>query len=171
MAVLWLASIPAGLWATHAMGTSLNSALFAKQTTAQPPDTMLDHEGALASAAAALKIHPISPTANHLRSLIEKSAQQLGELVKATEDRIQRRSWSRLFRDPDFSKENELTAREIEMLKSRVHLFLNVIMIFPEALKTPETKDQGNQTFSERLTEKEEPHLDEEDSGESDFAE
>ena len=57
------------------------------------------------------------------------------------------------------------------MLKSRVHLFLNVIMIFPEALKTPETKDQGNQTFSERLTEKEEPHLDEEDSGESDFAE
>lgn len=170
MAGLWLVSIPAGLWATRTVGTSLNNAIFSEQP-AQPPDTTLDHQGALASAKAALQIHPLSPTANHLRLLIKESAEKLENLVKATEERIRRRSWSRLFRDPDFSKENQNTAREIETLKSRVHLFLNVIMIFPSSVNPVTTKDQENQTFSELLTKKEElAPSDEEDSEyESDF--
>jgi hypothetical protein len=168
MAGLWLVSIPAGLWATRTVGTSLNNAIFAKQPS-QPPDTTLDHEGALASAKAALQIRPLSPTANHLRTLIEQSADKLEKLVKATEERVHRRSWSRMFRDPDFSAENQITAREIETLKSRVQLFLNVVMIFPSAL-APQTKDQENQTFSEQLTQKEELTVSgEEEEYESDF--
>ena len=155
MAVFWLASIPAGLWATSAMGTSLNNALFAQQP-AQPYDATLDHEGALASADAALMIHPISPTANHLRTLIKQSAETLAELVKATEERMNRWSWSRLVRNPDFSQENRLTSREIETLKSRVQLFLHVVMLFPSSLTKCATKDQENQTFSELLKAEEE---------------
>lgn len=170
MAALWLASIPAGLWATRAVGTSLNNALFAQQP-AQPPDTTLDHEGALASANAALMIHPLSPTADHLRTLVDQSAKKLRELVKATEERINRRSWSRLVRNPDFSQENRLISREIETLKSRVQLFLHVIMIFPSSLSKCDKKDQENQTFSELLKPEEElVNSDEEDSDyESDF--
>lgn len=171
MAALWLASIPAGLWATRAVGTSLNNALFAQQP-AQPLDTTLDHEGALASANAALMIHPLSPTANHLRTLVDQSAQKLRELVKATEERVNRRSWSRLVRNPDFSQENRLTSREIETLKSRVQLFLHVVMIFPSSLSKCDKKDQEIQTFSELLKPEEElVHSDEEDDSEyeSDF--
>lgn len=168
MAALWLASIPAGLWATRAVGTSLNNALFA-QEPAQPPDTTLDHEGALASANAALMIHPLSPTADHLRTLVEQSAQKLRELVKATEERMNRRSWSRLVRNPDFSRENRLTSREIETLKSRVQLFLHVVMIFPTSVSKCATKDQENQTFSKLLeAEGELVNSDEEDDSEED---
>lgn len=130
MAAFWLAAIPSGIWATKTLGNTINEALF-RQSRAEPPNLLLDHEGALACAEAALNFHPISPTASHLRELVRQSAEKLTKLVEDTEARIKKHSWSRIFRDPDFSRENEVTMAEIQTLKSRVSLFLNVVQMFP----------------------------------------
>jgi len=130
MAALWLAAIPSGLWATRAIGNTINEAVF-RRNRAEPPNLRLDHEGALASARAVLKIHPVSPTASHLRELVKQSAEKLAKLVEETEARINKNSWSRVFRDPDFSRENQVTMAEVETLKSRVSLFLDVMQMFP----------------------------------------
>lgn len=154
MAAFWLLSVPAGLWATRAVGVSVNNALFA-HSPPQPPNLSLDYKGALASADAALLIHPLSPTADHLRTLVKMSAEKLRELVQSIQNRINKRSWSRWVRDPDFSVENELLAREIDTLKSRVQLFLNVILIFPTGT-TIDTVVKGNMPFATQITAKEE---------------
>ena len=154
MAAFWLLSVPAGLWATRTVGASVNNALFA-QSAPQPPNLSLDYEGALASADAALLIRPLSPTADHLRTLVKMSAEKLRELVQTIQNRMNKRSWSRWVRDPDFSVENELLAREIDTLKSRVQLFLNVILIFPTGT-TIDTVDKGNLPFATKITAKEE---------------
>lgn len=130
MAAFWLAAIPSSIWATKTLGNTINEALF-RQSRAEPPNPLLDHEGALACAEAVLNFHPISPTASHLRELVKQSADKLAKLVKDTEARIEKHSWSRIFRDPDFSRENQATTAEIETLKSRVSLFLNVMQMFP----------------------------------------
>ena len=130
MAVFWLAAIPSGVWATSTIGNTINGSLFSRNR-AEPPNLLLDHEGALACAEAALRIHPVSPTALRLRELVRQSAERLVKLVEDTQSRIQKNSWSRLFRDPDFSLENRVTTTEIQTLKSRVSLFLSVVQIFP----------------------------------------
>ena len=135
MTALWLAAIPSGIWATKTLGNTLHNSLFGG-TCAEPPNLLLDHEGALASAEAALKIHPVSPTASHLRRLVKESMDRLHSLVEQTEARIHKHSWSRMFRNPDFSKENALTTAEIDRLKSRVSLFLSVTQLFPAQLST-----------------------------------
>lgn len=154
MAAFWMLSIPAGLWATRALSSSVESA-FLSQGQAEPPNLSLDFEGALASAEASLLIRPLSPTANHLRTLVSKSAEKLRNIVDNMNKRIHKRSWSRLLRNPDFSKENEILAREIDTLKSRVQLFLNVVMIFPSGLNA-DTNDNADTTFAQLLTSKEE---------------
>ena len=130
MAALWLAAIPSGIWATKTLGNTLHNSLFAG-TSAEPPNLLLDYEGALASAEAALKFHPVSPTALHLRRLVKESMDRLNNLVLETKARIDKHSWSRIFRNPDFSRENALTTAEIDRLKSRVSLFLSVVQLFP----------------------------------------
>lgn len=135
MAALWLAAIPSGIWATKALGNTLHDSLFSG-ARAEPPNLLLDHEAALASAEAALKLHPVSPTASHLRRLVKESMDRLQTLVEQTEARIHKHSWSRMFRNPDFSKENSLTRAEIDTLKSRVTLFLSVTQLFPAQLPT-----------------------------------
>ena len=134
MAAFWLASIPAAVWGTRALGNTINDSIFSRNHS-EPPNLLLDHEGALACAEAALQIHPVSPTALHLRELVRQSAERLVNLVEDTQRRIQKHSWSRIFRNPDFSRENRVTTTEIETLKSRVSLFLNVVQMFP--LKVP----------------------------------
>lgn len=130
MAAFWLASIPAAVWGTRALGNTINDSIFSRNHS-EPPNLLLDHEGALACAEAALQIHPVSPTASHLRELVRQSAERLVNLVEDTQRRIQKHSWSRIFRNPDFSRENRVTTTEIETLKSRVSLFLNVVQMFP----------------------------------------
>ena len=130
MAAFWLAAIPSGVWATRTIGNTINESLFSRSRV-EPPNLHLDHEGALAGAEAALHIYTVSPTASHLRELVRQSAERLVKLVEETEARISKHSWSRIFRDPDFSRENQATATEIDMLKSRVSLFLNVVQMFP----------------------------------------
>ena len=130
MAAFWLAAIPSGVWATRTIGNTFNESLFSRNR-ADPPNLLLDHEGALACAEAALRIHPVSPTASHLRELVKQSAERLVKLVEDTQSRIHKNSWSRFFRDPDFSVENRVTTTEIQTLKSRVSLFLSVVQLFP----------------------------------------
>lgn len=134
MAAFWLAAIPSGIWATQAIGNTINETVF-RQKRAEPPNVLLDHEGALACAKAALNIHPISPTALHLRELVKQSANRLVKLVETTKLRVEKHSWSRIFRDPDFSYENKVTQAEIHTLKSRVSLFLSVMQVFPQKIQ------------------------------------
>lgn len=133
MAAFWLAAIPSSIWATKTLGNTINETIF-RQSRAEPPNLLLDHEGALACAEAALNFHPVSPTASHLRELVRQSAEKLTKLVKDTKARIKKHSWSRIFRDPDFSRENEVTMAEIQTLKSRVSLFMNIMQMFPRQL-------------------------------------
>lgn len=134
MAAFWLAAIPSGIWATKALGNTINETVF-RQNRAEPPNLLLDHEGALACAEAALNIHPVSPTAIHLRNLVKQSAERLVKLVETTRLRVEKHSWSRIFRDPDFSHENKVTQAEIHTLKSRVSLFLSVMQVFPQQIR------------------------------------
>lgn len=134
MAAFWLAAIPSGIWATKALGNTINETVF-RQNRAEPPNLLLDHEGALACAEAALNIHPVSPTAVHLRNLVKQSAERLVKLVETTKLRVEKHSWSRIFRDPDFSHENKVTQAEIHTLKSRVSLFLSVMQVFPQQIR------------------------------------
>lgn len=147
MSALWLAAIPSGVWATRALGNTINESLF-RQNRPEPPNPHLDYQGALASADAALAAcHPVSPTATHLRLLVYESAERLRKLIAETEERIHKHSWSRYFRDPDFSQENRATELEIETLKSRVTLFLSVMLLFPQKDVEPFTKTLTKDNF------------------------
>ena len=79
---------------------------------------------------------------------------RLQSLVEQTEARIHKHSWSRIFRDPDFSKENSLTRAEIDRLKSRVSLFLSVAQLFPAQIRSD--SPIFNKTLSEDLDDSDE---------------
>ena len=147
MSALWLVAIPSGVWATRTLGNTVNQSLF-RQNKPEAPNPHLDHAGALASAEAALAFNPISPTVSHLRQLVYQSAERLRRMVDQTEERVHRQSWSRYFRDPDFSKENRDTEAEINTLKSRVGVLLSVMQLFPET----------NEAVFSKILEKEDFH-------------
>ena len=130
-AFAWSLAVPASLYITRSVGSTVSQGLL-RNPAPQPLDSTVDTEGALASADAALRLVPVSPTASHLRSLVESGAARLRELVQSCKDRQQRRSFSRLFRNPCFREENSRLRSESETLKSRVHLFLTVVSMFPE---------------------------------------
>ena len=130
-ALAWSFAVPASLYVTRSVGATVSQGLL-RNPAPEPLDESIDTEGALASADAALRLVPVSPTANHLRSLVKSGARRLRDLVQACEDRQRRRSFSRLFRNPCFREENSRLRSESETLKSRVHLFLTVVSLFPE---------------------------------------
>lgn len=139
-AFAWSIAVPASLYVTRSLGTTINQGIM-RNPAPEPLDETIDTAGAIASAAAALRLVPISPTATHLRSLVECSSQRLQDLVKAAKDRRQRTSFSRLFRAPCFREENSRLRSETETLKSRVHLFLTVMSIFPMVVRHDKDDD------------------------------
>lgn len=128
----WTVAVPASLYLTRSLGTTVSQSLL-RNPAPEPLDTSIDTDGALASAEAALRLVPISPTAGHLRSLVESSAARLRELLEAAKQRQDRTSFSRIFRAPCFQEENSRLRAETDTLKSRVHLFLSVMTILPSA--------------------------------------
>lgn len=129
-AFAWSVAVPASLYVTRSLGTTVSQSLL-RNPAPEPLDTSIDTDGALASAEAALRLIPISPTARHLRSLVESSAERLRDLLKAAKQRQERTSFSRIFRAPCFQEENSRLRAETNTLKSRVHLFLSVMTILP----------------------------------------
>jgi hypothetical protein len=129
-AFAWSVAVPASLYVTRSLGTTVSQSLL-RNPAPEPLDTAIDTDGALASAEAALRLIPISPTARHLRSLVESSAERLRELIDAAKQRQERTSFSRIFRAPCFQEENSRLRAETDTLKSRVHLFLSVMTILP----------------------------------------
>ena len=130
-AFAWGIAIPTSLYITRSIGSTVSQTVL-RNPAPEPLDESIDVQGALASAEAALRLVPVSPTANHLRSLVESGAQRLRELLAACKDRQRRRTFSRLFRHPCFREENSRLRSECETLKSRVHLFLTVVSLFPD---------------------------------------
>lgn len=129
-AFAWSVAVPASLYVTRSLGTTVSQSLL-RNPAPEPLDTTIDTDGALASAEAALRLIPVSPTARHLRSLVESSAERLRELLDAAKQRQARTSFSRIFRAPCFQEENSRLRAETDTLKSRVHLFLSVMSILP----------------------------------------
>lgn len=131
-AFAWSVAVPASLYVTRSLGTTVNQSLL-RNPAPKPLDASIDTDGAIASAEAALRLIPVSPTAKHLRSLVESSAERLRDLVAAAKERQERTSFSRMFRAPCFREENSRLRAETDTLKSRVHLFLSVMSILPAA--------------------------------------
>jgi len=129
-AFAWSVAVPASLYVTRSLGTTVSQSLL-RNPAPEPLDASIDTDGALASAEAALRLIPVSPTARHLRSLVESSAVRLRELLDAAKQRQDRTSFSRIFRAPCFQEENSRLRAETDTLKSRVHLFLSVMTILP----------------------------------------
>ena len=130
-ALVWSVVVPTGLYITRGLGSGVQTAL--RQPTAERLATeVLDVDGALASAECALRFYPVSPTADHLRNLVSKAKVNLENTLEEAEERRDRAGFMRLFRDPDFSETNRLLRASVETLKSRVHLYLLVVNIFPE---------------------------------------
>ena len=134
-AIAWSVAVPASLYITRSVGTTVSQSLL-RNPAPEPLDDTIDTAGALASADAALRLVPVSPTANHLRELVSTSAHRLRELIESAQSRLRRRTFSRLFRNPCFREENSRLRAEAENLKSRVHLFLAVVSIKPSVGKT-----------------------------------
>ena len=126
----WTVAVPASLYLTRSLGSTVSQSLL-RNPAPEPLDKSIDTEGAIASAEAALRLLPVSPTASHLRLLVQSSAERLRDLLDAAERRVQRTSFSRIFRAPCFREENSKLRAETETLKSRVHLFLSVVSILP----------------------------------------
>lgn len=126
----WTVAVPASLYLTRSLGSTVSQSLL-RNPAPEPLDKSIDTDGAIASAEAALRLIPVSPTASHLRSLVESSAQRLRDLLDAAKQREDRTSFSRIFRAPCFREENSKLRAETETLKSRVHLFLSVVSILP----------------------------------------
>ena len=129
-ALAWAAFIPASLYVTRAVGNSVTQTVL-RRRPAESPDYTIDTDAVLSTADIAMNMKSFSPTAEHLQNLIGESAKRLRELIAATQSRVERYSWSRVFRDPDFSEENIATLKEVETLKSRIHLYFSVINLFP----------------------------------------
>lgn len=129
-ALAWAAFIPASLYVTRAVGNSVTQTVL-RRRPAESPDYTIDTDAVLSTADIAMNMKSFSPTAEHLQNLIGESAKRLRELIAATQSRVERHSWSRIFRDPDFSEENLATLKEVETLKSRIQLYFSVINLFP----------------------------------------
>ena len=147
---MWSLVVPTGLYITRGVGAGVQTAL-RRPTPEQLATDVLDVEGALASAACALRFFPVSPTADHLRNLVSVAKVNLEELVAEAEQRRDRSGFLRLFRDPDFRDTNRLLRAGVETLKSRVHLYLLVVNLFPEMFPK-----EDNGAFSRTVTEQEE---------------
>ena len=153
----WTVAVPASLYLTRSLGSTVSQSLL-RNPAPEPLDESIDTAGAVASAEAALRLIPVSPTASHLRSLVESSAQRLRDLVDAAKQREERTSFSRIFRAPCFREENSRLRSETETLKSRVHLFLSVVSILPsendvynedgEEVPTRESVKEGSRQLS-----------------------
>lgn len=139
-AFAWSVAVPASLYVTRSLGTTINQSIM-RNPAPEPLDTSIDTAGAIASARAALRLMPVSPTCMHLRSLVESSSVRLQELLNAARERQQRTSFSRIFRAPCFKEENSRLRSEAETLKSRVHLFLTVMSIFPMVMHRDEEEE------------------------------
>ena len=146
--LVWSVVVPAGLYITRGLGSGVQTAL-RRPTPETLATDVLDVDGALASAECALRFFPVSPTADHLRNLVSKAKVALEETVEAAEERRDRAGVLRLFRDPDFADTNRLLRASVETLKSRVHLYLLVVNIFPE--KFPR---EDNRAFEKTIDEK-----------------
>lgn len=123
--------MPTGLYITRGLGSGVQTAL-RRPTPENLATDVLDVDGALASAECALRFYPVSPTADHLRNLVSRAKVSLENLLTEAEERRDRAGFLRLFRDPDFAETNRLLRASVETLKSRVHLYLLVVNIFPE---------------------------------------
>lgn len=132
-AFAWSVAVPAGLYLTRSVGSSVQQGLL-QLPAPEPLDHTIDTAGALAAAEAALavvSVFPISPTVNHLRSLVRTGADHLREDLESITGRLQKRSLSRLFRRPCFRAENARLRSSVAALTSRVQLFLGVVSLFP----------------------------------------
>lgn len=129
-ALAWAAFVPASLYVTRAIGNGVTQTVL-RRRPAESPDYTIDTDAVLSTADIAMNMKSFSPTAEHLQNLIGESAKRLRELVAATQSRVERHSWSRIFRDPDFSEENLATLKEVETLKSRIQLYFSVVNLFP----------------------------------------
>lgn len=146
-ALVWSVVIPTGLYITRGLGSGVQTAL--RQPVPENLATdVLDVDGALASADCALRFYPVSPTADHLRNLVSRAKANLENLLVEAEERRDRAGFLRLFRDPDFAETNRLLRASVETLKSRVHLYLLVVNIFPE--KFPK---EDNRAFEKAVNE------------------
>lgn len=130
-ALVWSLVVPTGLYITRGLGSGVQTALRRPSPETLATD-IVDVEGALSAAACALRFYPLSPTADHLRNLVSEAKASLERLVREAEERRSRTNFMRLFRDPDFRDTNRLLRAGVETLKSRVHLYLLVVNIFPE---------------------------------------
>ena len=146
-ALVWSIVVPTGLYITRGLGSGVQTAL-RRPTPESLATDVLDVDGALASAECALRFYPVSPTADHLRNLVSRAKVALEEAVEAAEERRDRAGFLRLFRDPDFAETNRLLRASVETLKSRVHLYLLVVNIFPE--KFPK---EDNRAFEKAVNE------------------
>ncbi len=130
-ALAWAAFVPTSLYVTRAIGNSVTQTVLRRQPP-QAPDTTIDTAAVLSTADIAVSMKTFTKTAEQLQKLVAESAQKLRSLVKKTEERRQKHSWSRIFRDPDFSEENKATRNEVSTLKCRIELFFSVLHLLPD---------------------------------------
>lgn len=153
-AFAWTLAVPAGLYLTRSVGSGVQQGLL-RQPEPEPLDHTIDTAGALAAAEAALSItpvFPISPTVNHLRSLVRSGAQKLRDDLEACTARLQKRSFSRLFRRPCFRAENLRLRAGVSALTTRVQLFLGVVSVFPQRLPAAQRRELQRAFFENTLT-------------------
>ena len=141
--LVWSVVVPTGLYFTRGLGVGVQTAL-RQQTPETLATDVLDVDGALASADCALRFYPVSPTADHLRNLVSLAKVALEGLLKEAEERRDRSGFLRLFRDPDFAETNRMLRASVETLKSRVHLYLLVVNIFPEKFPEKFPREDNN---------------------------
>ena len=133
-ALAWAAFVPASLCVTKTIGNSVTQTVLRRQPP-QAPDTTIDTVAVLSTADIAVNMKTFTKTAEQLQRLVSQSAQRLRHLVRKTKERQEKHSWSRIFRDPDFSEENKATRNEVNTLKSRIELFFSVIHLLPDQVR------------------------------------
>ena len=129
--LLWAAAAPASLYVSKAVGQSVARA-FTGGKSPEPLATDLDTEGVLSAAEHALSLEPVSKYSKHLQGLLRESRDRLVRHLEDAEARVNKKSYSRIFRDPDFSKENRNIRSELKILRSRIELFKDMYNVFPQ---------------------------------------
>ena len=124
------AFVPASLYVTRAIGNSVTQTVLRRQPP-QAPDTTIDTDAVLSTADIAVNMKTFTKTAAQLQRFVSQSAKRLRRLIQKTKERQEKHSWSRIFRDPDFSEENKATRNEVDTLKSRIELFFSVLTLMP----------------------------------------
>lgn len=157
-ALAWAAFVPASLYVTRAIGNSVTQTVLRRQPP-QAPDTTIDTDAVLSTADIAVNMKTFTKTAAQLQRFVSQSANRLRRLIQKTKERQEKHSWSRIFRDPDFSEENKATRNEVDTLKSRIELFFSVLTLMPHHARF--------KFFKKSITEKDEcPDSSEESSEE-----